>query len=667
MKSYIRIFIAFSAAVLSFDACNRVEPEPDGPVTPVVPEIIPSEINITETEITITSSGTYTLVCETKEGTDNPDGIKWESDDETVATVDEDGTVTGAGYGSTWIFAAFGEAKDSCKVTISAMEIAQVDNLIKILPGEEVRNRYDTLRVARGETATLQLAITALEDIGTVTPSVSFRDGVLPASMGWLRNVKCSAYWPSWAGSVPPDALTPENDMFPDPIMPADKWEVSLKKGERAVLWTEFSIDRTMPAGMYEGELRLKISNNHTFSAPFAIQVYPAVLPEKQSFTLVQWETGTYDAMNGGNSVEVGSDRYFELQSNVVQLVSEYGQNSFRLHDGIIPSKISSWYNRNADGSLVLDPATGKPEFFFDFWSIDKYIENYLKNCPDVHQIHAPGFVSLSGNRLKAAVMYYNGTDSWPSGKGALPEDEDAEYFIKSYFSKLEAHLKSRKLDDGRTWFDIYHQSIFDEPTDARAADWNAWARLVKAGSPTMKIVEATNTDKLDPALCDILCPVLSNLSYTTAKAGQTQWFYTAVIPAGTYANRFVSLPLIKTRLLHWIHYKYNSTGTLHWGLMYWMGVSDPYAEIQGSGLPGGDLFIIYPGDGVAYPSIRLAAMRDGIHDYELLKLAASISETDAKAIADKIIYDYSSYNTDVNSFRRTRQELLQLLSGTKK
>ncbi len=662
MKSYIKTLIALSIATMPLAACDHTEPTPGPEPDKPQPEVIPSEINITETEVTVAPEGTISLEYETKEGTDNPDGIEWKSGDEAVAAVDEHGTVKGIGYGSTWIFAVYADAKDSCLVKVSSLSIAQVDNLIKILPGEEVRNKFDTLRVARGETATLQIAMTALEDVSPITPSVSFKEGALPVSMGWLRYVKSSAYWPSWAGSVPPDALTSENDMYPDPIMPVEKWNVSLSTGERAVLWTEFRIDMNCPPGIYEGELHLNISENRSFAAPFAIQVYPAVLPEKQSFTLVQWETGTYDAMNGGNSVEIGSDRYFELQRNVVQLVSEYGQNSFRLHDGIIPSKISAWYNRNGDGNLVLDPETGKPELFFDFWSIEKYIENYLKNCPDVHQIHAPGFVSLVGDRLKAAVMYYDGVNDWPSGKGALPEDEDAQYFIKSYFRKLEAHLKSKKLDDGRTWFDIWHQSIFDEPTDARAADWNAWARLVKAGSPAMKIVEATNTDKLDPTLCDILCPVLSNLSYTTAKAGQTQWFYTAVIPTGTYANRFVNLPLIKTRLLHWIHFKYNSVGTLHWGLMYWMGVADPYGDVQGSGLPGGDMFIIYPGDGEAYPSIRLAAMRDGIHDYELMKLLASESESKAKALADNLIYSYSSYNTDITSFREARKELLESL-----
>ncbi len=41
----------------------------------------------------------------------------------------------------------------------------------------------------------------------------------------------------------------------------------------------------------------------------------------------------------------------------------------------------------------------------------------------------------------------------------------------------------------------------------------------------------------------------------------------------------------------------------------------------SGNILPGGDCWICYPAYKNIYPSIRLEAMRDGIVDYELLKM----------------------------------------------
>lgn len=92
--------------------------------------------------------------------------------------------------------------------------------------------------------------------------------------------------------------------------------------------------------------------------------------------------------------------------------------------------------------------------------------------------------------------------------------------------------------------------------------------------------------------------------------------------PRGNFANRYVTLPLIKTRLLHWINYKYDSPGYLHWGFNAWGANGDPFGDVSApaNDWPGGDSHIVYPGYRKLYPSIRLAAMRDGIRDYDLLK-----------------------------------------------
>src|SRR5690606_1352327 len=77
-------------------------------------------------------------------------------------------------------------------------------------------------------------------------------------------------------------------------------------------------------------------------------------------------------------------------------------------------------------------------------------------------------------------------------------------------------------------------------------------------------------------------------------------WFYTCLWPKGNYANRFIDLPLIKTRLIHWINHKYAIDGYLHWGFNWW--TEEPFAETTfindtgGNLLPGGDSWIVYPG-----------------------------------------------------------------------
>lgn len=41
--------------------------------------------------------------------------------------------------------------------------------------------------------------------------------------------------------------------------------------------------------------------------------------------------------------------------------------------------------------------------------------------------------------------------------------------------------------------------------------------------------------------------------------------------------NRFLDIPLLKTRFLHWGNYLYKMNGYLHWGLNYYLEGQDPF------------------------------------------------------------------------------------------
>lgn len=181
-----------------------------------------------------------------------------------------------------------------------------------------------------------------------------------------------------------------------------------------------------------------------------------------------------------------------------------------------------------------------------------------------------------------------------------------------------------------------------------------------------MKIIEAVHSHNLD-GVVDVWVPQLDyfDQNYDFYKGrqsiGDEIWFYTCMAPRGNYANRFLELPLVQTRILHWINFKYGATGYLHWGFNQdW---KETLSNIATDGyVPGGDTYIVYPAYGKVYGSIRLAAMRDGIADYELLKLLESQNPDEAKDIAGSIVMDFDSYNSNIDNFRRIRTRLLSAL-----
>src|SRR6185437_959535 len=153
--------------------------------------------------------------------------------------------------------------------------------------------------------------------------------------------------------------------------------------------------------------------------------------------------------------------------------------------------------------------------------------------------------------------------------------------------------------------------------------------------------------------------------------AGKELWFYTCGGPQWEYANRMIQIPLIKTRLLPWIDFRYGATGYLHWGYNFWKRDPDPKKVIEaayGAGRPdvvAGDEWVVYPrrnGLGVI-DSIRWEAQRDGCEDHELLSQLAERNPDAAHELAAKQILDFNSYQTDITAFRKTHRELLLLLS----
>jgi hypothetical protein len=230
----------------------------------------------------------------------------------------------------------------------------------------------------------------------------------------------------------------------------------------------------------------------------------------------------------------------------------------------------------------------------------------------------------------------------------------------------LKQHLEQKG------WLDRYMQHIADEPTAKNATSYVTISNYIHEFLPGVKVLDAVLTSKELAGAIDIWVPVLNVLDrdYTfyqdLKEAGKEVWFYTCVSPKGNYANRFIELPLIQTRYLHWINYKYDVTGYLHWGLNYW--VEDQLnadASRDRGRLPAGDNCIIYPGYRKLYSSIRFEAMRDGIDDYQLLKMIEKKDAQKAKSFANSIIIKFNEYDGSVAFFRNIRRQMLDFLSQT--
>jgi hypothetical protein len=231
-----------------------------------------------------------------------------------------------------------------------------------------------------------------------------------------------------------------------------------------------------------------------------------------------------------------------------------------------------------------------------------------------------------------------------------------------------------------RGWQGIYFQHILDEAHGAEPPYYAKFAEIVHRELPGVPTLDAVDAARMPTELeenCDVWVPQLGKfddqmeMMRRRIDGGHEVWFYTCLYPQKRYPNRLLDFPLLKVRLLHWVNYRYNFTGFLHWGGNYWtpdpMKDTQPVIDNNTELLPPGDAFIVYPDRAhlSVRSSIRFEAMREGLEDYEMLRVLESRSPQAAQRLSLRAVSSFTEYVRDPVEFRRIEQSLLEALSAS--
>jgi len=535
-----------------------------------------------------------------------------------------------------------------------------VDPLKKVLKEEsyfpEMAANAD---VARGEHASFQFVVRSLRSIKqlkvTIEAPKSGTNVLKDVKPGFISYIKVSR------ATINPsvDKIYSPSGYYPDAILPSEENTMDVRFAETQPIWITVKIPAETAAGLYSGKITISGTvddQSFTLSKPFTVNVFP-VLMNSPRLMVTNWyftDPATLAYLNDNKPVVMFSEQYWGIVRMMAKKLKEYYQTVI-------------WVSPLDLTKITLE----KGKYKFDYTNFDKTIKIFLEEGINsrIEGTHLGGRTGewTGPYAMRVAVPAKGDSTEFKS----LPLSDMATItFYNQFLPALMGHVK----DKG--WDKIYVQHIADEPVNENAMNYNDMVKFVRKIVPEIKLIDAIHTTKTDRL--DIWVPQL-NYSNTDKpffmdriKDGDEVWIYTCLSPKGEYPNRFLELPLIKTRLIHWLNYKYGFTGYLHWGWNYWITAAtnagnNPMEEgsgmMDGSMLPGGDSWIVYPYKGKILSSIRLEAMRDGIADYELLKMLEAKDPAKAKEMCAKAAMDFTLFNMDIPSFRKTRTEILNLLS----
>ena len=424
---------------------------------------------------------------------------------------------------------------------------------------------------------------------------------------------------------------------IPDPLY--DVPNVDVWQNKARPIWLTFKIPSDAEPGIYTGQVRV-FANEAVLSVPMNVRVYKAAVPAKGTLKVTSWLRIDNIASWGG--CELFDGRFWGL-------VRAYAENMAAHRHNVIFTPVSEFYT---PAKLVTISAQDG-RLRFDFSNFDRWVEIF-KEAGAIGYVEG-GHIGAKGN-----------VHCWVLRNGQIvhemhPIDSpQAEEYLAQFFRSLQAHL------DQKGWTDIYYQHLMDEPREGWTGKYNAALRLARRYVPRIKIIEATLTTGIEQP--DIVVPVYRqfeanrDLYRKLQESGREVWFYTTVM------GRELGDHLLKARYVHWLNFKYNTAGYLHWGYNWWETLT-PFTQTQvvhspRGPFPPGSHAAVYPAPNGLIDSIRWETARDGIEDYELLKALEAKDPKKARAMCDSLVRAFADWDLDVGHFRAARRELLAAIQG---
>jgi hypothetical protein len=406
---------------------------------------------------------------------------------------------------------------------------------------------------------------------------------------------------PSDPGGIP-------SSRIPDPLEPTSFGAAeTLPTAENQPFWITVYVPPDAAAGDYTATLTVSLAGG-SVDIPVGLHVFDFALPAEIGFD-GNWN-GSQEALGGGESLE-----------KVEQI------KNFFFEHRLVPSGVAWPAGLNYNGGIGYDCATGTftgDSNPYDFSQLGpKYIDGTGWNGVGFPSFEIMQFVDNSTPRPQTFCGVDRGSD--PFGT--------AEY--NAEWSKLLAAIDAYLV--ARNWQQKGYYYVQNEPQNQADYDVAAFlADLTKTAAPNLRIAiseepkaEIAEHPSANGHGYDLWWANLSNFdpAYAAVRqaAGDAVWWYFLYGDLPPHFNpTTIDHPGIESRIGHWAAWKYRIRGFAYYSLTGWG--NDPYADPRPQGTnQNGDGFLLYPPvNGQIVESIRWALLREGVEDWEYLRLAAA-------------------------------------------
>ena len=489
------------------------------------------------------------------------------------------------------------------------------------------------LDMARAETETAQLVITAKENIGSYDFEVT---DLTNASGDVIKKEDIEVYSAMYVNVIYlyDSARNYTKGYFPDAMLPIEK---TVEYGENTVskdcnqsIYVSVPTKWDQPVGMYTGTFTLKV-NDDIISVPVSVRVRDCTVNTKVTSKSTFSSTWTH-YLGELDATQRMTDNYhkalmkYRLCPSWIVDDKSYDEEEI----DYLCEKVVELYNYGSDEELFGKGADRFTNFTLPLGfggSGDSVRIPALKMLNKIAEVSCREGVDF----VKRAYFY--SVDEPEANNNFSGQKAFHETFIQTR-SEFVQQLEGRR-DELKLKYNVTDEFINE---------------LLESAENLHDLVTQSYMQKYD-GYVDTWVPTFDSYDNPTAvkkyqEQNSERWWYGCVVPLCPYPTYHVSDILLSPRVLGWLQSYYDVTGNLYWSTDQWAGYhvipgegrayrfsDDYYAEAGPYDDIAGEGYLFRPGkkygiDG-PIPTIRLDAIRDGLEEYEMMQ---EIKEIYAKA-----------------------------------
>ena len=505
-----------------------------------------------------------------------------------------------------------------------------------------------SVQMMQNEYEGAQLIVTAGEDItyNLIAGALQNENGdVFPGENIQIYHQKYQTIKTNYNG----DEAFQAGDSIPDMLLPLD---IAVNYGENTIsanqnqgITVEFH-SKDVPAGVYTGSFTLEL-NGEKIEIPVSVEVwdirYEGRRQFQSCFMIYRDELIVGEYSNSDEVVAAYIEKLLEYKANPFVVRTYYTPESF--------AREAQWIFESENGNSLALPV----DLHLDY---QVYVDGTVSEPAQMVVDYIRALVDISSEELNYVQYLY----FYPSSY------DEADVVEGRWDPATELYREDGKL---QKTLELAIQQLEEDGWFARQTP--EFAQQMKDAILTIPVV-FTNVNFVEEWVGELnatFCPYLS-LYNNTSVLNQYQdaamdhsngdlWAYTCSGPVDPYPTFHIDDKILDMRVCGWMEKAHGITGYLYYKVNNYAYLtnapSDEYIDLYGTPARyyevNGDGFLFYPGryygSDEPFGTVRLAAYRDGMDEYDMLCVYERLLQEYAQeqGITD---FDFNTYVDDLYS-----------------